>query len=545
MSRALRMLLRLRLRGFRRRVFRNVKTLRGGIFFLMGTAMIVLWLGPSLAMATAMDLRSDPQTVRAVVPLALLAMCLLNVVTSANEKSMHFTPAEVDFLFSGPFTRRELLAYKLSGSAAAAVLVALMLSAVFLRHSTFWIAALVGYLTMIVFIQLFSMALLLLSQTAAEHAYTRVRRLVLLVALTLAAVAGWHVFSAGSEKGFLEFARQLHQSPGFWVLAPLEVFGRTLAAEHLVPDLLVWGTLAVAVDAALLVLVMKLDVNYIETAMAVSAKLYERTQRARRGGVAWAAAAGRPRWHLPPFPRLGGAGLIARRQLIGAGRTAKGLVFLLIIMAIAAGPMLMTLGRQGETTPGASLLAPVIGNLVFLTVILARMLPFDFRGDVDHLDWLKSLPLGCRATAAGQLVAPALMMTLIHVLILGGVACLVPNLRAYALLVMAFAPVFNWLLFGLENLLFLLFPSRMAAAGPGDLQFVGRMMLEMLAKILILAACGGLAAGLGMLAYVIFGDSATAAGLTAWLTLGAIAVSMVPCVAWAYRRFDVSTDTPP
>ena len=551
MDPALIKLLRLRMRALRRRMFRGIKTPRGALLFAAGTAMIALWLGSVLVTAVAVDQRSDPQTVRAMVPLILLALCMLNVSTSAREKAIHFSPAEVDFLFSGPFTRRQLLLYKLAGSAVAAVFMSLMFSIFFLRHSTLWIAAMLGYLLIMLFVQLFSMAVVLVGHTVAEHAYTRVRKLLLLGIFGMVAVGVWHTVSAGAEQGILEQVQAFRRSPtGFWVLAPLEPFGRTITAERLFPDLVGWAALAAAIDAALLALVIRLDVNYIEAAMAVSAKIYQRMQRARRGGVGWAATGSKPRWHLPLFPRLGGVGPIARRQLTSTIRTARGLIFLLAIMAMATGPLLFSISSSRDTAAGSTLLVPLIANLVLLTILLGRMLPFDFRGDVDQMDWLKSLPLNSHSIAAGQLVTPVMVMTAIHALILGGIAYAAPNVRTHAMVALTFAPVFNWLLFGLENMVFLLFPTRMAAAGAGDMQFVGRMMLEMFAKILILAACCGLAALSGFVAYLICGNSPTATALTAaaltgWLTLAVIAATTVPGVAWAYRQFDVSRDTPP
>ena len=50
-------------------------------------------------------------------PLALFGFTLLFVFTSAGEAAIYFTPAEVDLLFAAPFTRRELLIYKLAKTA--------------------------------------------------------------------------------------------------------------------------------------------------------------------------------------------------------------------------------------------------------------------------------------------------------------------------------------------------------------------------------------------------------------------------------------------
>jgi hypothetical protein len=70
-------------------------------------------------------------------------------------------------------------------------------------------------------------------------------------------------------------------------------------------------------------------------------------------------------------------------------------------------------------------------------------------------------------------------------------------------------------------------------------------MVEMVLKFLAIGACGGLAAGLGGIAYWLSNWAWPAFLVTSWLALVALAVAMLPCIAWAYCRFDVSVDTPP
>jgi hypothetical protein len=103
---------------------------------------------------------------------------------------------------------------------------------------------------------------------------------------------------------------------------------------------------------------------------------------------------------------------------------------------------------------------------------------------------------------------------------------------------------FNFLLFGLENLFFLLFPTRTLHASPGDFQSFGRQMVVMIAKMFLLGLSAGVAALPGLLAYWLSGWRWPAFALGSWLALVLQAIAVVPFVAWAYRRFDVSTDTP-
>ncbi len=53
-----------------------------------------------------------------------------------------------------------------------------------------------------------------------------------------------------------------------------------------------------------------------------------------------------------------------------------------------------------------------------LTLLLTRMVAFDFRGDLDSMDWLKSLPLRPISITLGQLATPVLLLTAIQYIFL-------------------------------------------------------------------------------------------------------------------------------
>ena len=101
------------------------------------------------------------------------------------------------------------------------------------------------------------------------------------------------------------------------ILAPFEVFSHAILAVDVFPDLVGWGVAAAAIDLGLLILVVKLDADYVEGAAAISQKLYERMQRARKGGgVALPTSKVEARLRIPRLPWLGGAGPLAWRQLL-------------------------------------------------------------------------------------------------------------------------------------------------------------------------------------------------------------------------------------
>ena len=101
-------LIRLHGKAMLRRSLRGVRTVRGAIFLSLGGLMILMWLASGFFSAYRAT-RTDPETVRRFFPMWLLMICVLNLVTSAGERAIAFTPPEVDFLFPGPFTRRQLL----------------------------------------------------------------------------------------------------------------------------------------------------------------------------------------------------------------------------------------------------------------------------------------------------------------------------------------------------------------------------------------------------------------------------------------------------
>jgi hypothetical protein len=208
----------------------------------------------------------------------------------------------------------------------------------------------------------------------------------------------------------------------------------------------------------------------------------------------------------------------------------------MFIIAIGAAPTLSGHGAQS--------IHLLVGVMGWLTFLCSSMLSFDFRGDVDKIESLKALPLAEWAVAAGQLVAPVALLTILHALMLGIAAFAVPAYRQYLLAAIPLAIPFNTLLFGAENLIFLLFPSRPAAVSPGDFQVMGRKFVFMIAKMLILVACAIIAMIPTVIVWQLTGKNLAATIVVAWMLLAGETAGLIPLIAYAYRRFDPSIHTP-
>ena len=530
---------RLRLTGIRRRMFRGIKTPRGAAFFVIGIVMLALWLGPSIAMSFALPRNpNDLAMLHSLAPLAIVGMCVLSLATSAGERAIYFSPGEVDFLFAGPFGRRELLLYKILGGLAGFVFSAAIFSIFFARMAVSWHAAYIGVFLAIVFVQQFTMAFVLLGQTMAEHAYTRMRKLALYGVGALIAVAVGKVLTLRSSGNMLEVLRQAHESSFLkYVLLPLEPFARTMTAAN-ASELLTWGAASLAIDLALFLFVMRLDAEYREAAVHVSQKMYDRIQRAQRSGMAQSSKAGVAKRRVPQLPHLFGAGPVAWRQTVNLVRNSRSIVVFMLFMGIAVA---MPLSGKGDAQ--SQVWALVAGLMVWLTIFLSTMLRYDFRSDIDQMDWLKMMPLRASAIAAGQLIVPVALCSILQI---GLIAAAVAYAGRPIMLVLAilFAPPLNLLLIGVDNILFLLYPTRLAAFSPGDIQLFGRQLLFMLLKVLLVAVACAVAAVLGGAAYLAFGASAAAFVAVTWVVLLALGAATIPLVARLFRRFDVSLDMP-
>ena len=509
-----------------RRSLRGARTLRGAAFLTVGALMLATWLGFFRVYNAG---GTEPDTVRTLFPMWLLGICVLNLVTSAGERAVAFAPAEVDFLFPAPFTRQQLLAYKLLKSAVGAVVTTVLFSILFQRYLQSWTAGGIGIFLSLLLLQLVSMSVVLIAETLGGHAHTRARKAVVGVMLAIVAIACLPLIRAGRERSAADLMMDVAStSAGRVILRPFAPFGELIAAPRLAPDAMLPLLQAVLVLAGLVVLVLWLDARNLEWAARAAHRAYARIGPMRLHG---------PRRSLPRLPRFGGAGPIAWRQLTTAARQSRAVVLVLTGVCVALGPALYAVGAAERGRPAALLIA----TLFCVNFVFANALRFDFRGDLDQLDVLKSLPLRPTAIVVAQLVAPTLVLTLCQTGLFLGAGWFLPLEPRLVLAGPFLAAPLNALLFAIENLLFLVFPVRTWATSAGDLQGVGRRMTTFLAKSSILMVGCTIATTVGL----IVGRESPFLFLVA--TSGVLALetlALLPLMMAAFRRLDPSSYAP-
>ena len=111
----------------------------------------------------------------------------------------------------------------------------------------------------------------------------------------------------------------------------------------------------------------------------------------------------------------------------------------------------------------------------------------------------------------------------------------------------AFAPLYNFVLVGVENLLFLLFPTRVMVTTPGDFQAMGRNVLAAIRQGAGSRRRAWSSPPLARVRRVLTCPASTSGRerRAAWLAAAMFAATLVPLMGWAFQAYDVGRDAPP
>lgn len=476
------------------------------------------------------------------------ALLLFALIAAFSGRGLYFRPAEVELLFPAPLPRRQLLLYNVLTHASFTALSALWLWVLLVLRGGDWISGGIGALLALWFVQVFAQFGAVLGTALRTRLGARLRNLAIAGALGTPLLAAGLEAQANAGRGVPELLRAVAANPVVavptWLTRPfVEVF---LADDSLA--LGGWTALAIAILVALVVGMCALDVPYQEAALERSRRARQRRARLRQGRM-FATAAGNARRTLPRFPRLRGAGPIARRQCLDLLRNPRQAVLAVAVVALLAAtpPLLLVLGGAPAERADASAAAArtAIGLLLVMSLVMTQYFSFDFRRDLDRMPLLKSLPISPLALAAGQLLPAAVFPALVQLI---GIAALVLwsgalSPGACGVLLLLLLPL-NWLATAIDNLIFLLLPYRLVLEDPGDMAFVGRMTLVTFGKLLALGllVLGGLL--VGGLVYRATDESPIAGVLAITAAFACACVPLTLLVSWAFRRFDVSADVP-
>ncbi len=540
LDRALWLLLEMRLRAWTRRMGRSLRTVRGVIFMLV----IVGVFTPSLVLVIFLPRVGGLDNIAATRhfgPLVLLAYCLLTIFVGGGERAIIFSPAEIDFLFAGPFRRRDLILMKLAVGLGGTLVSAPFVLYTIGRRSSGPLAAVIGGGLALFFLYLYMTCLGLLFNLVGEAASTRRRKLAVMAVLTISLFVGWLQARGLFEMSWAGVLELIDDSSVIQLLLlPLRPFVLAFTAERVWPDLLVWSVVAALIDTALVGLALALDRGLDEAVVARSIQRHEYLKRLRAGHALVAFRSGRNRSTVPMPPFWGGVGPVLWRQLTTLARSPGKLVALSIFFAAPLLPAVI-----GRLMGGIDRSSQELGFMITMTasylVIAPTVVGFDFRGDLGRMADLKALPIRPSMMVVGQILTPVIVLFFCEVLMLAAAQAVLqvdPTLILSALLV---SIPLNFLLVLLENLFWLQFPAR-ATGGTAiiDPTLMGRQMVLMFGKMIFLGAVSTVAFTAGAIAYHWAGaDWAGSVAITTFL-LAAMAAALVPALARSFDRFDVA-----
>lgn len=429
-------------------------------------------------------------------------------VFGSERRVLAFTPADVTFLFSGPVTRRWLVAYKLV-RAQLAVLFNVLLWTLLLSREHFGVSPWLRALSLWVLLTTLSLHRLCASfvrSALKEHRGPGLRRnagmlLAAAAAIGVLAVALWHRsadLSSALRDGDADalvaaLTVAVLQSPLKWLLVPFQLLVRPLTA----PTAPAWAHAiwpALGILALHFLWVFRADAAFEESAAEpVIARTRRETPEERaRNALAKGARRQLPRvLHLRPLGWPAGAILWKNLVAIVRARPIRGLV----VGGLVAGAALAWMSF-GSGSPAAEIVATFALIWAVLMLLLGpQWIRNDLRNDLPALDLLRSYPLRGRSVIAAEVAGSALVLTVIQLGLLGfaylavlGNATMMLTFQERSLGLLAAAvylPQVNYAAMLIQNGGAILFPAWVSAATDraGGVEALGQNMLLIVSHV--------------------------------------------------------------
>ena len=540
MDAALLRLLVMRMRGGLRLRLMQLVSLRGALFFLALGGIIWLLIatrqpGPNgqLFGVAGLDAEAMRAHIETFMPLALFGMTLLTVLLSTGP-SFHFSPTEINLLFVGPFSRRDLILYKFIAYATGAALSAALVAPFAQSQTGSALSAFTATFLTLLFVQLNSAAVGMAWQAFEGNRLARLKWPVTAVVFLIAIGAVIHAWATPDRTVFDLLSDLRHSWIGTVILMPFIVFAELFLAQTLFPQLALWATIAILINAALLWAIIRLDGRTSERSLSENTRLSDRWERMKQGGSFWATERSEIR-SIRTAPTLGGLGPIAWRQAIKAVRNSSKLIIIFIVAAACAGPLSSATGIP--ITDDRAL----VFIFFFFGFILPRTLICDFRGDLSRMETYKMLPIAPWRICTGQLVVQVLLSYVVVLTMIVSVLLFEDRVAApVALALAAFALPLTLLIYAVENTVFLLFPTKLIPMGRADFEFLGRTLVEFITKTIIILFAVSMAAGVGVFVFWTLRTTLVLPGLASWVSLTLIGGLATIVMQYAFKRFVVA-----
>lgn len=553
-------------RAFNNRLKQQAKRVRSPRY-LAAVALGVLYLW--WALFRNARLGGSPLNAMLQSPALLVLGSTLLLLSSARwwlfgseRGALAFAPAEVQFLFPAPISRRGLVHAKLLRMQLAILVNTLIFSVLFRGNAGELGSWERGLALWIVFstLALHRLGAAIVRASAMEHGAAGARRGIIPI-VVFGALVGMVVYGLVVDLPALRFAsisglKSLVQAMTTALQAPVPAAAlwpvRTLLAPiQLVRTVAFWPAMAMAAGLLLVhyIWVVRLDRAFEEAAIEATQHRAERLQRFR------ASQMGRTRSRRGKLARVPGLSVTGRPEVaivwknivaaLRGGSWTTQLVSFTIGLAVLA-----AVTRSASTRAGDAFMGVTLGWGAMLLFVGPLWMRFDLRLDLPRLAQLKTMPLpGWRIVAAEILAVTVLhtitvwsLMTVPVVMFMQDPALFFQSGATIPIIVATVVgvPVFNALMFTVQNGTALLFPAwvRLGTEARG-FETMGQNLLTTGATTLVAAVALVFPAGAGLLVLWLTGDWEGWSVVLATLIASAIiALELWPIWRWLGTVFE-------
>ena len=327
---ALARLLRDQARASLRRLSRRLSSRRRLLLSCLAVVLSLIWLG-NAALSVLFRESASPDRLRQWIPLGLLAYALWHVVKVGYrrpDQGIEWSAAQREILSAAPFSRGQLLTYRMASVVGASTMKAGCFVLLMLPDLPRPMFGFVGILLALLLIELWRMAVEITACGVSRTTYRRLRLADLACAATAcvsALVIAGCTPAAPSDVGrpwpllvlvrLGQAALRLAEtSVGQLLIAPFHAFAAVILAEDLSGLLVLYAVVAVTLVVAMAAIVSTVDRYFACCRVERERHAYDR----RPDAVAPVAEGQAPRRRLPTLPRQAGWLALAWRQSLGA-----------------------------------------------------------------------------------------------------------------------------------------------------------------------------------------------------------------------------------
>jgi hypothetical protein len=364
---------------------------------------------------------------------ALIMVCG-SVFKGFLQRGLGFEPADLEFVFTSPFTQRQILLYRLLPQYLYAVIQGLVFAALFAPHLRQ---------------PLLAAACMTLFQAACFHLATAAAVFGGAISERLHYRLRWMMLAAFFMLGalYLRVAWEIKLVPAFVRLPLAQLLfypAATLPDATNSPLLQRWmlrlaGGGGMSLPALLrpalylagfglgamfsLWGLLRIKASVFEPSLGSTTRLAEERLRVRQGRAGSAGQMRARSAKLPAFPLFQGVGALVWKNLVVARRSRRELLVAFAFVGIYSTFLTALLWKfhqlntrtgpvSGEDAPEVKLTFH-LGVAIFIAMLaffLQRIFPFDFRRDGSHLLGFRTLPISPLGLALAEVAVPSLLV---------------------------------------------------------------------------------------------------------------------------------------